>query len=99
MSGVGISAAIPLASGTPAPRPTDDPARIREAAQQFEALLLGQILRSAREGSGGWLGSGGDSTGDSIAGLADEQLANLMAQQGGVGLRDLIAQGLERRSE
>jgi hypothetical protein len=43
------------------PGQTKDPAKIRDAAQQFEALLLGQILRSARE-NGGWMGSGSDSS-------------------------------------
>jgi Rod binding domain-containing protein len=35
-----------------AARKAADPAKIRDAAQQFEALLLGQILRSARTGGG-----------------------------------------------
>ena len=72
-----------------------DPAKIREAAQQFEALLLGQILRSAR-GSGGWLGSGGDAAGDCSASLAEQHFAAMLAQQGGLGLAALIEQGLGR---
>lgn len=75
---------------------TKDPAKIRDAAQQFEALLIGQILRSARENSGGWLGSG-DSSCDSLSEFADQQFATMLAQQGGVGLASLISQGLERK--
>lgn len=73
----------------------DDSAKIQGAAQQFEALLIGQILESASHG-GGWLGSGEDSASSCANGFAQEQLANMMAKQGGFGLSDLIAQGLER---
>jgi len=81
----------------PAPRVAAEPAKLREAAQQFEALLLAQILRSAHEGTGGWLGSG-DSASDCTTGLADEQLARLMAEKGGLGLAQLIAAGLQART-
>jgi len=78
-----------------------DPAKIaggaktREAAQQFEALLLGQILKSARESSGGWLGSAGSSS-DCATEFAEQHVAAMLAQQGGLGLATLITQGLER---
>jgi flagellar protein FlgJ len=77
---------------------TGDPARISDAAQQFEALLLGQILRSAHESGSGWLGSGGDSSGDCATDYAEQQLAVAMAQQGGLGLAKLITAGLEREA-
>ncbi len=77
------------------PRQNKDPAKIRDAAQQFEALLLGQILRSVRA-SGGWLGSGSDSSSDCATSLAEEHFAAMLAQQGGLGLADLIAEGLRR---
>ncbi|MGD0499714.1 MAG: rod-binding protein [Bryobacteraceae bacterium] len=79
------------------PRPkADTPAQIHDAAQQFEALLLTQILRSARESDGGWLGLGADSASDCASDLADEQLALAMSQRGGLGLADLIAAGLTK---
>ena len=74
----------------------NDPARVRAAAQQFEALLLEQILRTVHEG-GGWLGSGADASSDCAASFAEQQFASLLAQQGGLGLADLISAGLERR--
>jgi flagellar protein FlgJ len=77
------------------PGQTKDPAKIRDAAQQFEALLLGQILRSARE-NGGWMGSGSDSSADCTTSFAEQHLASLLAQQGGLGLSGLIAEGLQR---
>ena len=36
----------------PAARAPDPPAKVLDAAQQFEALILSQILRAAREGDG-----------------------------------------------
>jgi Rod binding domain-containing protein len=73
-----------------------DPAKIRDAAQQFESLLLGQILRSVRESGGGWLGSGSDSSSDCATEFAEQHFAAMLAQQGGLGLADLIAEGLRR---
>ena len=72
------------------------PAKICEASQQFEAILLAQILAMARQ-NGGWLGSGGDRASDCATGLAEQQLAVMLAENGGIGLAPLIAQGLEAR--
>ena len=76
----------------------DDPAKVREAAQQFEALLLGQILRGVRESGEGWLGSGGDATGDCATDFAEQQLAQLLAEKGGLGLAALISKGIEQKA-
>ena len=84
----------PLPDG-PGHKP-DDPARIHDAAQQFEALLLGQMLHSVREGGSNWLSSGEDAAGDSATDLAEQQFAAAMAQQGGLGLATLITKGLTR---
>jgi flagellar protein FlgJ len=81
------SAAIPH-------RKPDSPERVRDAAQQFEALLVAQLLRSARESSGGWLG-GGDSAGDCATEFAEQHLATVLSRAGGLGLASLIAAGLK----
>lgn len=81
------------------PRKTDSPARIRDAAQQFEALLLNQILHSARESSGGgWLSMDDDASSNSATDFAEQQLADTLARQGGLGLAKMIAEGLHRES-
>ena len=77
-------------------RAADDPAKIRDAAQQFEALLLSEILRSERESGNGWLGSGGDAAGECATDFAEQQLGLLLAQRGGLGLAGLISSGLEK---
>jgi Rod binding domain-containing protein len=80
---------------TPTVPKDKDPAKIQDAAQQFEALLLGQILESVSK-DGGWMGSGEDSSSSCANGFAQEQLANMMAKQGGFGISKMIAEGLER---
>ena len=75
-------------------RQPDTPERVRDAAQQFEALLLGQILRSVREAGGGFMGER-DSSSDCALEFAEQQFASVMAHSGGLGLATLIIQGLE----
>jgi Rod binding domain-containing protein len=74
--------------------PHQSPARIHDAAQQFESLLLGQILESVSNG-GGWLGSGEDSSSGCANGFAQQQLATMIARHGGLGLAQLIEKGLK----
>jgi flagellar protein FlgJ len=95
---LGQMAASQALSRTPAASSSDSPAKIKDAAQQFEALLLAQILHSAHESGSGWLGSGGDSSSDSLGDYAEQQLAAVMAKNGGLGLAKMIAEGLERKS-
>ena len=89
---VEMSGIVSLTSG-PLPNNTT---KIGQAAQQFEALLIGQILHSAHASDGGWLGSD-DSSGSCATDFAEEQLANTIAQQGGFGLAKLISQDLQKR--
>jgi Rod binding domain-containing protein len=63
------------------------------AAKDFEALLLGQMLKSARS-DGGWLGTDDDDAGEAAVGIGEEQLARTMAQSGGLGLSKLIESGI-----
>ena len=79
-------------------RATDDPARIQQAASEFESLLIAQLLQSMRSEEG-WLGAGEDSSSSSLVELAEQQLASAMASQGGLGLAKLVAQGLQRSAD
>lgn len=72
------------------------PERIEDAARQFEALLISQLLKSMREAGSGWLGTGDDSTSSSAMELAEEQLAQSLSAQGGLGLARLVAGGLRK---
>ena len=89
-----------LSSGLGTTLPSENsPAKIREAASQFESLLVGQILKSVHdEDGGGWLGTGEDKNASSAMGLADEFLAQSISKRGGLGLAKMISHQLERAS-
>ncbi len=70
--------------------------RVAGAARQFEALLLAQWMKSLREAGSGWLGTGGDAAGETAMELAEEQFAQALAQQGGLGLARMVTQALPR---
>jgi peptidoglycan hydrolase FlgJ len=84
-----------LCAGAATATKKDTPQNVHDAAQQFEALLMGQILRSARQSSG-WLGDDADSSAECATDYAEQQFASVLSRQGGLGLADLIAKGLER---
>jgi Rod binding domain-containing protein len=78
----------------------NSPEKIKSAASQFEALLIGQVMKAAHEGeddADGWLGTGEDQTSQSIMGLADEFFARAVASRGGFGLAQTVAKGLDSR--
>jgi Rod binding domain-containing protein len=72
--------------------------KTKDAAVQFEALLVGQILKAAHEEDGGWLGSGEDQTAGSAMQMADEYLARALTSHGGLGLARMITSGLDQAS-
>jgi peptidoglycan hydrolase FlgJ len=88
-----LSAGMTDVAGAQA-RPVDDPAKIKNAAHQFEALLLGQMLKSMRDSEGGWMGTGEDEAGASAMEYAQEMFAQSLASGGGLGLANLVAKGL-----
>ena len=78
-------------------RTKDSPEKIKQAAEQFEALLIGQMLKAAREaGSSGGLGSGEDAAGQTGMEMAEQQFASLLASRGGLGLSRVITADLEK---
>uniref|UniRef100_Q01PR3 Flagellar protein FlgJ N-terminal domain-containing protein n=1 Tax=Solibacter usitatus (strain Ellin6076) TaxID=234267 RepID=Q01PR3_SOLUE len=100
MSDFAISTYLPGTAASDAATPgtgSRDPIKAHDAAQQFEALLMGQILRSARQGGSGWLGSGEDSSAECATDFAEQQFAAVLARQGGLGLATLITSGLSAR--
>ncbi|MGE5645493.1 MAG: rod-binding protein [Acidobacteriota bacterium] len=88
----------PPVSNTPAAAGTDgvpQPRDLKQAAAQFEALLLSQMLKSMRQaGDSGWLGTGEDESGSCMMELAEEQLAQALASQGGLGLANMVVKNL-----
>jgi Rod binding domain-containing protein len=77
----------------------DSPEKIKESATQFEALMIGQLMKSMHEGTGeGWLGTGEDQTSSSAMGMADEYFAKALASKGGLGLAQMISTSLDKRA-
>jgi Rod binding domain-containing protein len=83
----GLISAKPLNSGV-----TDTPQiqKIKQTAQDFEAVLLRQMMREIRNSVFSESSKGGSSS--TYLSLADEQLANNMAAQGGFGFGKAMAQ-------
>jgi Rod binding domain-containing protein len=71
----------------------DSPERIADAAKQFEGLLLAQMLKSMHSSGQGWLGTEDSST-ESVMSMAEEQFANMLTAQGGLGLTSMVMKGL-----
>jgi flagellar protein FlgJ len=84
-------------SKSPDQSKSSDQSKIANAAQQFEALMLGQLLKTARESSdGGWLGTGEDQAGELAVDMAQQQFAQAMSARGGLGIAKMVTAGLER---
>ena len=92
-----LNPAQPQAGPVAAVRPVDSSSKIRKGATDFEALLLGQMLRSAREAGG--MGLTGDDAEDieansSIVELGEQQFAQALAANGGLGIAKMVVAGL-----
>jgi Rod binding domain-containing protein len=77
--------------GLPMP---ESPHKLREAGRQFEALLITQLLQSARGSGTGWLGAPEDSTSDCATDFAEQQFAEALACSGGLGIAHMIETSL-----
>ncbi len=65
------------------------PEELSAAARKFEALLLGQLLRTARREA-----CQGEGSATSLLEMAEDQLAELLASRGGLGLARTIVEQL-----
>ena len=80
-----------LVSAKPLPAPvadSDQVKKIKQSAQEFEAVLLRQLLKEVRSSS---LVSGNQGSNSTYLQMADEQLANQLASQGGFGFGKAMA--------
>jgi len=68
--------------------------KLHDAAVEFESLLIGDMLRSARESGCGWMGGGEDQAAGPVLDLAEQHFAKVMAAGGGLGVAKLITEGL-----
>lgn len=75
-------------------RPSDDPAKIRKAATEFEALLFTQMMKSARGDASTGTGGDADASGSSLIELSEQQFAQALASSGGLGIAKMVIAGL-----
>src|ERR1700730_3733928 len=95
----GILSSPGLTTGINAPsQKTDSPQKTKDAAIQFESLLVGQILKSAHEEDGGGLGPGEVQTASSAMQMADEDFPKALTSHGGLGLARMISNSLDQAS-
>ena len=72
----------------------DSPEKIGKSAEEFESLLLAQLLKSARGDGGAW-GTGEDRTAESVIDMAEEKVAEALAKSGGLGLARMVTSALQ----
>jgi Rod binding domain-containing protein len=87
-----MTALAPLAPSTPA-SPGDQTKKVEGAAKQFEALMIAQMLRTARENT-----EDQSSSGSTMLDLADQQFSQVLANNGGLGLASLVVKGLNQNA-
>lgn len=84
----------------PASQHKDTPEKISGVAKQFEALMIGQMLKSAREANGGgWLSdedSQEDRTGSMVMEMAEQGFSQAIAAHGGLGIATMVTKQIER---
>ena len=83
----------PISAAMPPPPAEVKPKNAADAAKQFEALLIAQMLRSARAAAGG----DQDSSSDTMLDVAGQQFAQMLANNGGLGLAKIISSNLESK--
>jgi len=79
------------------PQQQPDAGRLREAAEQFEGVLIAHMLKGMRS-ENSWSG-GGEAGGEAatpVMELGEECLAQALARQGGLGLAAMVIRGLEQ---
>lgn len=72
----------------------NDPKSVHRVAQEFESLLISQLLKSMKQGA---LGEEGGSN-DSVMQYAQESMARVLSQNGGIGMASVVERALTQKS-
>jgi Rod binding domain-containing protein len=74
----------------------DSAEKIQKAATDFEALLIAQMIKSARESGGGMTGDSDeqDETNATLVELGEQQMAQALSNSGGLGIAKMVIAGL-----
>jgi flagellar protein FlgJ len=72
----------------------NNPKKLEHAAADFEALLVGQMLKSSREAGGVSLaGEDDQEANSSLLDLGEQQFAQALASKGALGIAKMIVKG------
>lgn len=81
------SLSLPLQPADPTETAKQNLAQKKKAYEDFEALLLGDVLKNLRGSLGGsWLGKDAGAGEDAIFDMAEQQLVKVMASQDVLGI-------------
>jgi len=72
--------------------------RLREVAEEFEAVFLAQVLQTMSVGLGG-PGPLGDSDNEAWAGMLQEEYGRLISKSGGIGVADALLREMLKMQE
>lgn len=73
------------------------PAKVREAAEEFEAVFLSQMLATMTQELGG---AGGVAGGDDVyRDMFNKEVAKMISRTGGIGVADTILQEMLKTQE
>lgn len=90
---VDAAAARPAADGGPR---SGESEQVKKAAEEFEGLLLAQMLQSVRESAlSGWQETT-DQSGAVALEMAESQMAKMMASSGGLGIARTLTSSLTK---
>jgi Rod binding domain-containing protein len=74
--------------------PSAPQAKVEGVAKQFEALMIAQMLRTAREDT-----EDGNSSSSTMLDVADQQFSQVLANNGGLGLAKLVVKGITNANQ
>ncbi len=77
--------------------PAIDP-RMRETAQEFEAVFLAQVLQTMNAGIGG-PGPFSDGDNEAWSGMLQEEYGRLISRSGGIGVADSLLREMLKMQE
>lgn len=72
-----------------------DPKSVHRVAQEFESLLIAQLLKSMKQGA---LSEEDKGANDSVMQYAQESMARVLSQNGGIGIASVVERALTPQS-
>ncbi len=77
------------------PSAKKEEAKLEEACQQFEEMFLNQMMSEMRKGAGSG-GLGNSQQTKMFQGMMDQERAKMWAQEGGIGLSNMLFQQMKQ---